>query len=258
VIVYAHRGASVERPENTMEAFERAVQLGVQAIETDVHLSRDGEVVVHHDADGLRTASVDRAVADQTLTELARWNVGFGFRDRQGAPVEGAFRIPRFVEVLEAFPGVRFNVDLKRHDRRMAEEAVSVVRRLAAEERVLLTSFDEATVRAVRSLGYRGPTGLAQREVLRALALPRSAPRWLRPAGQRVQIPVGVGPLRLATENVVDRLHVLGYAVDFWVVDDTAEARRLEGLGADGVMTDDPAAYAAAGMLSAHAHAAPG
>jgi glycerophosphoryl diester phosphodiesterase len=143
VIVYAHRGASKELPENTMPAFERAASLGVDAIETDVHLSRDGVVVVHHDDDGVRMASIDRRVADQSFEELTRWDVGFGFRAADGDFLRERFRIPRLSDVLEAFPSMRFNIDLKRHDRRMAEEAVALVRKHGAEERVLLTSFDE-------------------------------------------------------------------------------------------------------------------
>jgi glycerophosphoryl diester phosphodiesterase len=249
VIVYAHRGASKELPENTMRAFERAASLGVDAIETDVHLSRDGVVVVHHDDDGARMASIGRRVADQSFEELSRWDVGFGFRATDGEFLRERFRIPRLSDVLEAFPSMRFNLDLKRHDRRMAEEAVGLVRRHGAEGRVLLTSFDESTVRAVRALGYRGMTGLAQREVLRVLALPSATPKWLRPGGDRVQIPVGVGRLRLATRGVIARLQRLGYAVDFWVVDEPSEVRRLEALGADGVMTDHPAGLAEAGLL---------
>ena len=250
MIVYAHRGASKELPENTLPAFERAAALGVDAIETDVHLSHDGVVVVHHDDDGARMAAVDRRVAEQSFEELSRWDVGFGFRTSEGEFLRERFRIPRLSEVLEALPSMRFNIDLKRHDRRMAEEAVALVRRHGAEERVLLTSFDEATVRAVRALGYRGQTGLAQREVLRVLALPAASPKWLRPGGDRVQIPVGVGRLRLATPKVIARLQKLGYAVDFWVVDDPSEVRRLEAIGADGVMTDHPAGLADAGILT--------
>lgn len=250
MIVYAHRGASKELPENTLPAFERAASLGVDAIETDVHLSRDGVVVVHHDDDGARMASTDRRVADLSFEELSRWDVGFGFRTSDGGFLKERFRIPRLSDVLEAFPSMRFNIDLKRHDRRMAEDAVALVRKHGAEERVLLTSFDEATVRAVRGLGYRGQTGLAQREALRVLALPAGAPKWLRPGGNRVQIPVGVGRLRLATRAVIARLQKLGYAVDFWVVDDPTEVRRLEALGADGVMTDHPAGLAEAGILT--------
>ena len=82
--MYAHRGASLERAENTLEAFELAVELGADAIETDAHVTRDGRVVLAHDPTGERTAGDRRAIADLTLSEVRAWNVGAGFVDRDG------------------------------------------------------------------------------------------------------------------------------------------------------------------------------
>ncbi len=240
MIVYAHRGASVELPENSLEAFALAIELGADALETDVHVTRDDEVVVHHDATGDRTASVRQSIVDLTLAEVRRWNLGFGFRLPSGEGlVNGTFRVPTLSELLEAFPTTRINVDVKPRASRAAERVLEVVRRHGAEERVLLTSFYDDVLRRIRRT-YRGPTGLARGEVLRVLAAPRGTPRWLLPNGTRVQIPTRAGRLRLDRHAVVSRLQSLGYAVDFWVVNDPAEARSLAASGADGIMTDDP------------------
>lgn len=241
MIVYAHRGANRELPENTLEAFRLAIDLGADALETDVHVTRDGAVVVHHDATGARTSNVGVALATLTLADVRRWNLSFGFRapDGQGL-VNATFRVPTFDELLEAFPGVRLNVDIKPDDARAARAVVDVVRRHRAEPRVLLTSFHDRVVTAVRASGYRGETGLARNEVLRLLAAPPGTPRLLLPNGDRAQLPLRMGPVELVRPSFVRRLQRLGYAVDFWVVNDPSDARRAQEAEADGIMTDDP------------------
>jgi len=241
MIVYAHRGANTELPENTLDAFRLALDLGVDALETDVHLTRDGEVVVHHDPTGLGTASTRAAIADSTLEDVRRWNLGFGFRNPDGTGlVNATYRVPKLSELLEAFPGVRLNIDVKPAHAEAARAVVAEVRRHRAEERVLLTSFYDHVVRAVRAGGYAGETGLARGEVLRVLAAPAGTPRWALPDGMRAQIPLRFGRLSLARTSLVRRLQGLGYAVDFWVINDGDDAKLARQIGADGVMTDDP------------------
>jgi glycerophosphoryl diester phosphodiesterase len=241
MIVYAHRGANTELPENTLEAFRLAVELGADALETDVHLTRDGAIVVHHDPTGLRTASTREAIADRTLEDVRRWNLGFGFRNADGTGlVNAVYRVPTLSEFLEAFPDIRVNLDVKPPSTEAARVVIEMVRRHGAEERVLLTSFYDHVVRAVRAAGYKGETGLARAEVLRVLAAPAGTPRWLLPDGVRAQIPLRVGRLSLARETLVRRLQGLGYAVDFWVVNTADDAKLAREVGADGVMTDDP------------------
>jgi glycerophosphoryl diester phosphodiesterase len=221
VRIYAHRGASAELPENTMAAFRRAVELGVDALELDIHRSRDGVLVVCHDPDGRRRAGTPERIAERSFAELQRWDVG------------GGERIPRFEDVVTEFAPMPLNVDLKRD---IADDTVALLRRLGAEERVCLASFQARTLWRVRALGYAGPTALSRPEVLAALALPAGARRGpLRCRAARAQL-----PLSLARPWIVARMKGLGLAVDFWTVDDPAVARRLVALGADGVMTNDP------------------
>jgi glycerophosphoryl diester phosphodiesterase len=236
VRIYAHRGASAELPENTMEAFRRALDCGVDALEMDIHATADGVLVVHHDDDGARMCGVPRAIAGVTFNELRGWNAGAGFVAADGTRpfARDAVRIPRFEDVLGEFSGVPLNVDLK-HD--LAERTVMLLRQHKAEARVCLASFERRTMRRVRALGYAGPTALSRAEALAALAFPPSLRRgpW-RVAAARAQLPVWLGRRR-----VVARMHALGLAVDYWTVDDPTLARTLIALGADGIMTNDPA-----------------
>ncbi|MDH5672488.1 MAG: glycerophosphodiester phosphodiesterase family protein [Myxococcales bacterium] len=245
-LLYAHRGARLERPENTPQALATAVGLGADALEIDVHMTRDGQVVVAHDADGLRMAGDPRAIRDCTLAEVQSWDVSRGF---EGQPLQVA-RVPTLADVLEELPGVPLNIDLKQSQPSMVEAALGVVQRAAAYERVLLTSFSFATLRAVRAAGYPGPTGFSQAEAVLLVFAPPRLLRRLALAGSRLQIPTRHGPLRLDRPALIDKMHALGIAVDYWVINDIAQAERLLDRGADGIVTDDPRAMA--GLFERH------
>lgn len=243
--LYAHRGASADLPENTIPAFLRALEVGATAIETDVHCTRDGHAVLCHDPTGEAAAGVRRAIRDTPLAELRTWDVGCGrgVRRRLASPGE-RFAMPTLEEALRALPDVPFNVDIKQHDGATAREVVAAVRRAGAEARVLLTSFDARTVQGVRDLGYGGPTGLGQREILRLLGLPVAVLERFPLRGRAAQVPVSVGPLRLDRRAFIDKAHRLGLEVHYWTINEPAEGERLLALGADAIMTDDPAALA--------------
>jgi glycerophosphoryl diester phosphodiesterase len=242
--LFAHRGASGELPENTLPAFRRALEVGATALETDVHLTRDGHVVVSHDPTGERAAGVARAIRDATLDDVRAWDVGRVFRASHPETPSDPFAMPTLDEVLAELPGVPFNVDIKRHDAWAARAVVDVVRRRRAEDRVRLASFDAATLRVVRGLGYEGPTSLGASEILRLVCLPERALRVLRLAGDAAQIPVRQGPLRLDTSAFIAKVHALGLLVHYWTIDDPREAERLLEVGADGIMTNEPARLA--------------
>jgi glycerophosphoryl diester phosphodiesterase len=112
-VLYAHRGAPTELPENTLPSFRRAL-VGATAIETDVHLTRDGHVVISHDPDGRRNAGVARAIRDATLAEVRMWDVGRAFRAAHPDAPPQSFTMPTLAEVLDELPGVPLNVDIKR------------------------------------------------------------------------------------------------------------------------------------------------
>lgn len=239
--LYAHRGASAERPENTMPAFERAVELGVDALELDVHATADGRLVVVHDDTALRTCGVPAPWAELELAAARRLDAGWGFVAADGTrPFAGrGIRVPRFEEVLEAFPAHAINVDVKRQGARLL---LDVVRAQRAEARVTIASFALGPLREIRAAGYGGETGLSQPEVAALLALPAIAWRALPRTGTAAQLPTRAGRVRFDRLPFIAKCHALGLRVDYWTIDDVDEARRLLALGADGIMTNDPAA----------------
>lgn len=242
--LYAHRGAASERPENTLASFERAVELGVDVLETDLHLTVDGHIVVGHDPNLRRMTGVSLAIRAATLDDIRRCDAGWGFVAQDGSrPFAGrGLRVPTFEELLDAFPTARFNVDAKRHDPVLVEGLLALLRRKRAEERVLIASFDAAVLRAVRRAGYPGLTGLGRSEVVRLYFAPEALLRGFPLGGRVAQVPTGLGPLRMDTRAFIARCHALSLRVDYWTINSAVEAERLLGLGADGIMTDDPAA----------------
>jgi glycerophosphoryl diester phosphodiesterase len=249
-LLYAHRGASAERPENTMIAFTRAVEIGVDALEMDVQLTRDGVLIVAHDDDAMRTCGVPRKWAELDLVDAQRLDAGWGFVGKDGTrPFNGhGVCVPTFAEVVRAFPEHRINVDLK--GSASVDAMLSLVRELGAEGRITLASFQTTTAVRVRRRGYGGETGLSQGEVIALLGLPALAFRQLPFTGTAVQIPVKQGAIRFDRIAFIAKCHSLGLRVDYWVVDDPAEVTRLLELGADGIMTNDPAAVRAAFMAA--------
>ncbi|HVJ94577.1 MAG TPA: glycerophosphodiester phosphodiesterase family protein [Labilithrix sp.] len=256
-LIYAHRGASVELPENTLEAFALAFELGAGAIETDAHMTRDGRIVLSHDARGERVAGVDRAIADATLAEVRTWNVGARFVPRRPGRfrLDQHFRMPTLEEALDAFPGVLFNVDAKQLYPDMIPALLRCIRSVRAEDRVRIASFSTRNLVRARALGYRGETGLGAKELVRIVVFPMAALRWLRVGGHAAQVPRRAYGMSFASQSAIDRFHALGLRVDFWTINDPAEAESLFAMGADGVMTDDPRAFLREREASITAHA---
>jgi glycerophosphoryl diester phosphodiesterase len=226
--LYGHRGAAAHHPENTMASFRAAIAAGADALETDVRLSSDGEVVVFHDAHGLRTCGDPRAVRACDWATVSTWDAGQGERPM------------RLTDLLDAFPDVFVNVDIKDYLPDAAERTVEVVRRADALGRVGLGSFHTHVVRAIRRTGWEGQLALSIPEVAATRLLPELLARGLV-HGDALQIPVTWNGIRLDRPAFVARCHDLGLRVDYWTVDDPAEAVRLVRAGADGIVTNDPA-----------------
>ena len=237
--LYGHRGAPAHLPENTLPAFERALADGANALELDVHPTADGHFVVAHDPDGRRMAGVAEQIRTSTLDQVKRWNVAAG----TGRGDLGHHSVPSLSETLEAFPTVPMSIDLKPDAPEAVPLLLEVVARHSAEERVTLASFSTRVVRTIRSLGYPGRTTLAKSEVAVIRFLPGALAK-LYVSGNAAHIPVEHNGIRLDGRRFIKRCRDLGLRIEYWVVDDPEEARRLLDLGATGIMSDDPAVIA--------------
>ena len=251
-LVYAHRGGSALRPENTIASFDHGLSLGADGLELDVHLSRDGIVVVHHDATIDRTTGGTGPVSSLTAAELASVDAGHWFKpaavERPG-PEAGAaefpFRgqrlgVPRLRDVLDRYPEVPIIIELKANQPELARLTIDDVRAAGAVERVSLGSFSWRVLHAAREYEPRIRTGASREEA--RWALYRSWVGWPlgRPSYRELQVPERSGATTIISPRFIAHAQRAGLAVKVWTVDDPGDMRRLIGWGVDGLITDRP------------------
>jgi glycerophosphoryl diester phosphodiesterase len=220
-LVIGHRGCAGLEPENSLRAFRRAAQLGVDAVELDVHVSRDGVPVVIHDARLERTTNGRGRVCDWSARELS----ALVLRGR-GAPAQG---VPRLAQVLECVPApVGLLIELKAAH--SAAPVLSLLRTHRALKRATIISFDFGLLREVRSLEKGVALGTL----------------WERPPADAMQAAKALGAdlidvnHRYATARLVERAHAAQLQCVVWTVNRTAEMRQMLRLGVDGITTDYP------------------
>jgi len=240
----SHRGGALLAPENTRAAFDSALERWrTDMLELDVHLTRDGELVVSHDPTVQRCTNGEGRIQDMTLAELQRLDAGYQFTPDSGLtfPFRGkGVRMPSLDEVLTAYPGVPLNVELKQDTPGAAEVLAKVVRTAAAGPRVCLGSeLDELGAGLVQLLPE--VTHFYPRDALvQAVVAVKS--------DQRIpDSPYGVldVPYRYSGVTLVDREFLAAAAeagkwVNVWTVDAEPEMRALVAMGVGGVMTDRP------------------
>jgi glycerophosphoryl diester phosphodiesterase len=241
--VHGHRGAAGLAPENTLAAFGKAMELGVDALEMHLHVTRDGEVVVIHDETLDRTTDGRGSIGDLTLEEVKRWDAGGKF-----APAFREERIPTLREVIELVRAsgnsrIRLDLEVKFGEgqegkpEEFEERVLEVLRQTGFVERVNVISFHHPSLVKIKALEPKIRTGL------------------LEGGQQSPQDPVGLvrqyqadyySPrFRQVTAAVVVALHQAGIPIVPWTVNEEAEMRRLMTLGigtqaGDGIATDFP------------------
>jgi glycerophosphoryl diester phosphodiesterase len=245
----AHRGASDMAPENTIEAFRLAVEAGAGGLELDVHMTRDGHIVVIHDATVARTTSGSGAVSEMTLHELRKLDAGHNFRPDGGPtrPYRGrGVRVPTLGEVLEEYPGVAVNIDIKAGTPGIEETVFGVLREANALRRAIVVSTPHSTVKRFRKVsGGHVSTGGSKWEIGLFYVLSRlRLERLVRPAYDALQVPLRHRGILVVTPRFVRAAHARGVRVDAWTINDADEMRRLLGLGVDVIMTDRPGTLA--------------
>ncbi len=239
-LLVAHRGGSRLAPENTRVAFAQAIShWRADMLEMDVRLTRDGEVVVIHDDTVDRTTDGTGRVADFTYEELERLDAGYRFLDLEGRP---SFRdqgvvVPRFEDVLTAFPGMRMNVETK--EPQVAGALVDIIRRHGAESRVLIAAEYERCRRGAR--GYPGPWGASRHHAFWFWVLHRlPGGGGYTPGADILQVPETWDGGRIVTPDFIRAAHMRNLPVQVWTVDDPADMRRLLSWGVDGIQSDRP------------------
>ena len=244
-LVFAHQGGAWLRPANTLAAFHRAVELGADVIDTDLRMTRDGVLVLLHDARVEASTDGAGAVAELNLAQIKRLDAGYRFSTDGGAttPWRGkGLEVPTLDEALAAFPDRRFGIEIKDGEPlAMARSLCATLRRHNAALQVLASSFSQAHIDALRASCPEVATSASATEtrnfyLLNALGLAALA----SPAYQSLQVPPRFGALTMASAGFLAGAHARGIAVQYWTVNDEADLRTLIRLGADGINSDTP------------------
>jgi glycerophosphoryl diester phosphodiesterase len=257
-IVIGHRGCAGEAPENTLPAFERGLADGAAILESDVHVTRDGVPVLVHDPDVDRVTDGSGHVAAHTLAELQRLDAGHHFSPDGGIshPFRGrGVRIPSFEQALQAFPGARFNIELKDPAPGAAEATLDVVLRQRREDLTLLTAGDSELMLRLRTAIDARQARVAQgASTADIVELIRSAQegRAPRSPAMAVQVPREFAGAPLVSRAFVDHAHANDIQVHVWTINTAAEMAELLDLGVDGIVTDLPARLV--GVIRKRAH----
>jgi len=245
-LVIGHRGCAGEAPENTLVAFERGLAAGAAILETDVHLTRDGVPVLMHDAEVDRVTDGAGPVCDFALEELRCLDAGHRFSPDGGKthPFRGqGLRIPTFEEALKAFPGERFNLELKADRPEIVEATVDAVVRNGRESLTLLTAGDDDLMARMRShIASRNVPVAQGASVADILDVVRTAQDGSAPTtpSMALQIPAEFGGRPLVTRELVDHAHAHAIQVHVWTINTAEEMAAMPVLGVDGIVTDFP------------------
>jgi glycerophosphoryl diester phosphodiesterase len=244
-LAFAHQGGARLWPANTLLAFRNSAALGADVIDTDLHLTRDGALVLMHDALVDRTTDGSGRIADMTLAELKRLDAGYRFSPDSGTttPWRGkGLTVPTLDEALAALPGQRFGIEMKDGDPALVAPLLcDALRRRGMQRQALVSSFTQDRLDALRAACPEVATSASAAEarrfyLLHALGLAELA----SPAYQSLQVPARFGAITLASADFIADAHARGLTVQIWTVSDAAEMSSLIALGVDGINSDFP------------------
>ncbi len=228
-LIYGHRGAKGEAPENTLASFEQCLQHGVRRCELDLHLSRDGELMVIHDPTLKRTTGRRGKVAQHDAEELVKYDA------RQGVPGwKTPCPIPRLSELFERCDFEHWQLEVKSASRDRAARTVLAIKALAEryqlKERITVTSSSREVLRALNRLAPEISRGLVAEY------------NWLDPLKVARQYGCDLLALKwtLCTPERLEKAKKQGLHVSVWTVNEPALMRRLADFGVDSLITDYP------------------
>jgi glycerophosphoryl diester phosphodiesterase len=258
VLAYAHRGGAREAPSNTIWAMRRAVALGATALEMDVHPTADGHLVVCHDPTVERTTNGSGSISGLTLAQVQSLDAAYWFvpghevapgRPAEDYPLRGRapddpeLRVPTLGEVLDAFPGVLLNIDIKQTAPSVEPYEEALARMLIDHGRsddVIVTSFHDA---ALVAFSAAAPTLATSAGLVAVAGFWRAVQDCTPPPAMThaaIQVPIDFEGATIVDERFVQSAHAAGAAVHVWTIDDRSEMGRLVALGVDGIMSDVP------------------
>lgn len=237
-LVIAHRGALNEAPQNTMPAFEKAVEIGADGVETDVHLTKDGYVVLCHNSTINGTSNGTGKISEMTLEELMKFDFGSYFKSKFSGT-----RIPtitEFIDYLRSTDVKVVNIEIKpskKKDYEVVLRTIEEAKKYGIFDKLLISSFDKRAIKVAKRTDRACNTGLLYPP------LGKIVRHWFIPPiiGAKLAGANAIHPQSgYVSKRVVNFAHRLGIKINVWTVNNVNKARKLIRLGVDGIITDCP------------------
>tara|TARA_X000001036_G_scaffold77964_1_gene69655 strand:- start:4090 stop:4824 length:735 start_codon:yes stop_codon:yes gene_type:complete len=225
VAISAHRGGSMEAPENTLESFKYSLELGCAYIETDVQLSSDGIPYIFHDDDLSRLLGKDVAFNSLHSSEI------------QNLKLFESFDIPTLETALTTFPDALFQIDLKTDE--VAIPAMKIIETLEAFDRVCIASFSSKRLALINEMYPHVCLSMGPKEILKLLLASYGLYKKKVP-GNCLQVPIYQYGIKLVTKRFIQYVQNIGLKIHVWTINDVNEMQQLISLGVDGIITDRP------------------
>lgn len=248
-MVIAHQGGEKLAPSNTMAAFTNAAEMGVDVLETDIHITKDGHLVTIHDPTVDRTTNGSGKVADMTLEEIQKLDAGYHFKDLDG---KYSFRgkgvyIPTVEEMFQTFTDVKIEIEIKDDNpperiEEMSEKLWELIKKYKMEDKIIIGSFDQEILNTFEkfSMGQVATSG-GRSEVKSFVIFHKFFLRNLySPKVDSFQIPTEDSGFDLTDQKLINGAHRLGMDIHYWTIDDPETMKELIDAGADGILTNRP------------------
>ena len=243
-LVIAHQGGDGLWPGDTMFAFQNAADLGVDVLEMDVHITKDGILVLMHDETVDRTTNGTGEIESMTLDELKQLDAGYDWTPDEGAtfPFRGqGVKVPTMEEVFAAFPDKHMTIEIKKTNTSMTKPFCELIRRYDMQDKVLVASFHDDKLKEFRTECPEVSTSSAKNETtVFVLSSKAFLAGFYSPKFISLQVPEESGGITVMTESFVKASHSRGLAVEVWTINDADTMRKLINWGVDGIITDRP------------------
>tara|TARA_B100001769_G_scaffold148905_1_gene116693 strand:- start:504 stop:1247 length:744 start_codon:yes stop_codon:yes gene_type:complete len=226
--VMAHRGGSLEAPENTIESFKYALEIGSDIIETDIQLSSDGVPYIFHDDDLKRISGIEKNFNELLSSEIDQLNIF------------GDHKIPTLEETLKQFPNTKFQIDFKTDE--VVDPAIEIINKFPhIKKNLCVASFSSQRLNKIKAKLSDVTYSMGPHEVLKLLLKSFGLYRG-EVGGDCLQIPIYRYGIKIVTKRFVDFCKRENINISVWTINNTEEMNYLIGLEVDGIITDKPKA----------------
>ncbi len=243
-LVIAHQGGDHLRPGNTMFAFQNAADLGVDVLEMDLHITKDGILVLIHDETIDRTTDGTGEVEAMTYEELQQYDAGYDWTRDGGAtyPFRGqGITIPMLEDVFNTFPNTRMTIELKKTNASMAQPFCGLIRQYGMEDKVLVASFYDERIQEFRRECPEVATSSARTETTVFVLMTKAfLGGFFTPHFYALQVPEESSGITVMTPSFIRAAHARNLRVEPWTINDEETMRKFIEWGVDGIITDRP------------------